>query len=143
MEYEISLPGLDAFAATFWKEVEGASVFAFHGPMGAGKTTLITALCRHRGVPGGMSSPTFSIINQYAFEQNGRTGTIYHIDLYRLKDAAEIEGAGVEDCVYSGDPCFVEWPERAPHLFEEGAVKVYVEPLSEGLRRVKIIKAGR
>ena len=143
MEYEFSLPRIDEFAATFWNEVEGATVFAVHGPMGAGKTTLITALCRYRGVAGGMSSPTFSIINQYAFEKNGRSGTIYHIDLYRLKDAAEIEGAGVEDCVYSGDTCFVEWPERAPHLFGEGAVQVYVEPVSEGLRRVKIIKAGR
>ena len=141
MEYEFSLPEIDAFAATFWNEVEAASVFAFHGPMGAGKTTLITALCRKKGVTGGMSSPTFSIINQYAYEQNGRSGTIYHIDLYRLKDAAEIEGAGVEDCVYSGDICFVEWPERAPYLFEEGAVQVYVEPVSEEVRRVKIIKA--
>ena len=106
--------------------------------MGAGKTTIIEALCKQKGVIDSMGSPTFSIINEYGFEKDGEEHTIYHIDLYRLKDEEEIIQAGVEDCVYSGAICFVEWPQKAPHLFDGQSVKVEIEAISEEERRVKI-----
>ncbi len=138
MEFNVSIEELEIFAKKFWKEVTSPSVFAFHGPMGAGKTTLIESLCRAKGVKSHMSSPTFSIINEYAFEEEGEEKIIYHIDLYRLKSEEEAIQAGVEDCIYSGSTCFVEWPERAEGLFDENTIHVYVEPLTEGIRRVKL-----
>ncbi|GAA4318140.1 tRNA (adenosine(37)-N6)-threonylcarbamoyltransferase complex ATPase subunit type 1 TsaE [Flaviaesturariibacter amylovorans] len=134
MTEELTLDALPDFAGRFWKAHAGSTVFAFHGPMGAGKTTLISALCAARGVPGAASSPTFSIINEYADAGGGR---LYHMDLYRLRDLEEIVGAGVEDCLLSGATCLVEWPEKAPELFDEQTVQVFVEPLGDGRRRVR------
>jgi tRNA threonylcarbamoyladenosine biosynthesis protein TsaE len=65
--------------------------------------------------------------------------TVYHIDLYRLNNEQEIIQAGVEDCVYSGNICFIEWPQKAPGLFDEKAVQVHVEAIGEEEREVKII----
>jgi tRNA threonylcarbamoyladenosine biosynthesis protein TsaE len=138
METEVSLGHLDAFARQFWQYAGEARVFAFHGEMGAGKTTLITALCQFKGVYENMSSPTFSIINEYAFQQNEETKTIYHIDLYRLKDEEEVIRAGVEDCLYSGAICLVEWPEIAAHLFDENTVHVYVETAGAATRKLRM-----
>ena len=135
---QITLSDLEAFAATFWNAVGDARVFAFEGPMGAGKTTIIEALCREKGVQDAMGSPTYSIINEYAYTENGQSRTIYHIDLYRLNDEAEIMGAGVEDAVYSGATCFVEWPQKAPALFDEKTVWVYIEPIGAERRSVKL-----
>lgn len=134
----VSLDNLPAFAHLFWGYVAEANVFLFYGEMGAGKTTIIEALCAAKGVKERMGSPTFSIINQYAYAENGKQNLIYHIDLYRLKDEQEIIQAGVEDCVYSGAICMVEWPQKAPGLFDASAVKISIEPESDTQRRVKI-----
>lgn len=139
MELQVLLERLDAFAALFWKETGDARVVLFHGSMGAGKTTLIAALCRAKGVQDIISSPTFSIINEYAFEEDGVLKKLYHIDLYRLKSEEDVVQAGVEDAVYSGALCFVEWPEKAPHLFDENVVHVFIEPVTATERRVKIL----
>jgi tRNA threonylcarbamoyladenosine biosynthesis protein TsaE len=138
MEFSVSLQGLSAFARTFWNTVSGASVVAFHGPMGAGKTTIIMALCREKGVEDTMGSPSFSIINEYAYGKEDPAKKIYHIDLYRLKDEEEVVQAGVEDCLYSGSICLVEWPEKAPHLFDEETVHVFIRPVSENERTIEI-----
>ena len=138
MEFRVSLDQLDAFAETFWKQVGSHRVFAFHGPMGAGKTTLITALCRARGVQDTMSSPTFSIINEYVYQEQGSEKKIYHMDLYRLRDEEEATTAGVEDVLYSGQTCFVEWPEKAPGLFDKEALHVTITPLTDSERLVTI-----
>jgi tRNA threonylcarbamoyladenosine biosynthesis protein TsaE len=138
MQFHVSLKDLDAFAKKFWESVGDAKVFAFHGEMGAGKTTIINALCHYKGVEDVTGSPTFSIINEYSFERNGKQNKIYHIDLYRLKDEEEIVQAGVEDCIYSAAFCLVEWPEKAPWLFEENAVHVFVRMLSPTQREVRI-----
>jgi tRNA threonylcarbamoyladenosine biosynthesis protein TsaE len=134
----VSIDKLNDFATAFWDYVNGEKIFAFHGPMGAGKTTLIEALCRKKGVRNVMGSPTFSIINEYAFLENGAEKLIYHIDLYRLKDEQEIVQTGVEDCIYSNEICFVEWPDKAPELFDENTVHVVIEPVNETERTVKI-----
>lgn len=138
MEVQLELNELDAFAHRFWKTVGDSKVFAFYGEMGAGKTTLIEALCRSKGVKDSMGSPTFSIINQYAFVEDDGEKIIYHIDLYRLRDEQEIVQAGVEDCIYSGAICFVEWPQKAPELFDENTVKIEIEATGEKQRKVRI-----
>lgn len=138
MRFQVSLQQLAGFAHSFWEMAGEARVFAFHGQMGAGKTTIITAICRARGVKDPIASPTFSIINEYEFNEAGSDKTIYHIDLYRLKDEEEVIRAGVEDCIYSDSICLVEWPEKAPHLFDDQTVDVYIEATSENERRIDI-----
>ena len=139
MTFHFSLEEINAFVHQFWKYVDGAKVFAVHGQMGAGKTTVIEALCRDRGVRDVMGSPTFSVINEYAYVEDGGEKIIYHIDLYRLKDEQEIVQVGVEDCIYSDSICFVEWPDKAAHLFDENAVHVFIEAVNETEREVKIV----
>jgi tRNA threonylcarbamoyladenosine biosynthesis protein TsaE len=134
----VSIDGLNDFANSFWHLVNEAKLFAFHGEMGAGKTTLITALCKEKGVKDVISSPTFSIINEYCFLQNDSKKKIYHLDLYRLNSMEEIIQAGVEDCIYSGDICFIEWPEKAPELLKENTVHIFVSIIDATHRQVKI-----
>ncbi|MDB5195713.1 MAG: hypothetical protein JWP88_83 [Flaviaesturariibacter sp.] len=138
MKWEVGLEGLDDFAQQFWTEVGETKIFAFHGQMGAGKTTTIGALCAAKGISGMASSPTFSIINEYKYSENGTDQSLYHIDLYRLKDEEEIIAAGVEECIFSNAICFVEWPGKAPHLFPENTMHVIIRPLSETVRTVRI-----
>jgi tRNA threonylcarbamoyladenosine biosynthesis protein TsaE len=138
MKWEVSLDGLDAFAIQFWQATGNAKVFAFHGEMGAGKTTTIAALCKAKGVVESPSSPTFSVINEYVYNEGGVSRSLFHIDLYRLKDEADISSTGAEDCIYSGAVCFVEWPEKAPYLFDSEACHVVIRPLSENTRQVSV-----
>lgn len=138
MEFQVFLNELKYFAEQFWKHAGEAKLFAFHGQMGAGKTTIINALCQCKGTKDATASPTFSIINEYNFNDDGEQKKIYHIDLYRLKNDEEIVRAGVEDCMYSGSVCMVEWAEKAPDLFDEKAVHIFIEPVTENERRVKI-----
>lgn len=138
MDVQVPINELPAFAQQFWQQVGDTKVFLFFGEMGAGKTTIIEALCLAKGVKERMGSPTFSIINQYNYTVDGLENTIYHIDLYRLKDEEEIIQAGVEDCVYSNSICMIEWPQKAPHLFDETAAKIFIEPVNETLRSIKL-----
>ena len=100
--------------------------------MGAGKTTFIHQLCLARGVTDTVGSPTFSIINEYRYAG----GSIFHIDLYRLKDEEEAFRAGVEDVLYSGEICFVEWPDRAPDIFPPDTVHARLEVLDPDTRKI-------
>ena len=138
MEMVFSLENMETAAAAFWQKAGTAKVFAFHGQMGAGKTTFIQALCRQKGVKQGMGSPTFSLINEYGGMEQGLPVTIYHIDLYRLNSPEDAVRAGVEDCLFSGHYCLVEWPERAPGLFPDDTVQVHIEPVDAQTRRLRI-----
>lgn len=138
MEILFKLDGIDHAAATCWQEAGTAKVFAFHGQMGAGKTTFIQALCRQKGVSQGMGSPTFSLINEYTGKEGDQPVTLYHIDLYRLNTPEDAVRAGVEDCLYSGHYCMVEWPERAPGLFPGETVHVYLDVADAQTRRLRI-----
>lgn len=138
MVQEINLEQLDEFARSFWKHVGNAKVFALHGEMGAGKTTFVSALCRAKAVQDAASSPTFSIINEYVFEEYGFEKIIYHIDLYRLNSREEILQTGVEDCVGSGEICLVEWPDKANWLFDENTVHIHIKVINESRREIKV-----
>lgn len=138
MTFTVSINSLKDFATSFWQLVKNEKLFAFHGEMGAGKTTIITALCKEKGVKDVISSPTFSIINEYRFFEQGNEKIIYHLDLYRLNSMEEIIQAGVEDCIYSDEICFIEWPEKAPELLSQKTVHVFIEMLDATTRRIKI-----
>ena len=138
MVFQVSTNALVEFATDFWDIVKDAKLFAFHGEMGSGKTTLITVLCKAKGVEELISSPTYSIINEYRFYENKTEKKIYHLDLYRLNSMEEIIQAGVEDCIYSGDICFIEWPEKIPEFLNENTVQVFIEIMGDTSRQVKI-----
>ncbi len=133
-----TLPEIDQTAQWLLNELEDRKVMALHGTMGAGKTTLVNAICNLLKVEDVVSSPTFSVINEYRYTQNGTPKRLYHIDLYRLKDEEEAVRTGVEDCLYSGDYCFVEWPERAKGLFPEDTATVYLRVEGDTDRSLEI-----
>jgi tRNA threonylcarbamoyladenosine biosynthesis protein TsaE len=132
MEICFHLQDILPAAERFWQQWPLQKVFAFHGAMGAGKTTFIHALCAVKGVTGTVGSPTFSIINEYAYPD----GKIYHIDLYRLRDEEEALRAGVEDVLYSGELCLVEWPGRAPGIFPPAAISIQIEAIDPETRKI-------
>lgn len=123
MRWTFSLEELPKVAGQIIGALAGNRAVALEGEMGAGKTTLVHAFCDKLGVKGAVGSPTFSIINEYAAVD----GPVYHIDCYRLKDEAEAIDAGVEDCLFSGHWCFVEWPGKIPHLFPGDAARLTIE----------------
>ena len=143
MEWIFSLDNINNVAKEFWKKINDKTVIAFHGPMGSGKTTFIHALCDVKSVKDVVGSPTFSIINEYeyvpiAIGSEGTKKILFHIDLYRLKDDKEAMKAGVEDVLFSGNVCLVEWPEKAPGLFPDNTAHVFMEWVDDKTRRLKI-----
>jgi tRNA threonylcarbamoyladenosine biosynthesis protein TsaE len=135
MELYFYLNDIENAAQQFLDATGGRKVFAFHGEMGAGKTTFINSVCKQMGVSDVVSSPTFSIINQY----KTYTGqTIYHLDLYRLKDEEEAIMTGVEDCFYSGHYCFIEWPEKSPGLLPDDTVHCFLTLAGNDSRKLQI-----
>ena len=135
MVVNFELTEIDNIATEIIALTANKKVIAFHGDMGAGKTTLIHALCQVLKVKDVVSSPTFSIINEY---RSGAGDIIYHLDLYRLKDETEAIAAGVEDCLYSGNLCLVEWPEKADKFFPPDAVHCYLKLVSHNERKLQI-----
>jgi tRNA threonylcarbamoyladenosine biosynthesis protein TsaE len=134
MEISYDLEQIRSAAEAFWLQFAPYRVFAFQGQLGAGKTTFIQALCMAKGVIETVTSPTFPIINEYKYPE----GRIFHIDLYRLRDEAEALRAGVEDTLYSGEICLVEWPERAPGIFPPETIRVRIEILDPSTRKITV-----
>jgi tRNA threonylcarbamoyladenosine biosynthesis protein TsaE len=132
MEISFQLQDIRLVAEKCWQQFPLQKVFAFHGGMGAGKTTFIHALCDVKGVTDTVGSPTFSIINEYRYPG----GKIFHIDLYRLRDEEEALRAGVEDVLYSGEICLVEWPDRAPGIFPPDTVELRIEAIDPDTRKL-------
>jgi tRNA threonylcarbamoyladenosine biosynthesis protein TsaE len=111
-------------------------LFIFEGEMGAGKTTFIKAVCAELGVKETVSSPTFSIVNEYV----AGTQVIYHFDFYRIKNLQEAYDIGYEEYFYSGNICLIEWPERVAALLPETFIKVEIEALSPDQRTFTFTK---
>ncbi len=122
---------LASAAKTLLDSFPASRAFAFHGEMGAGKTTFIKAICTELGVKDGMSSPTFSLVNEYNSDQGE---TIFHFDFYRIDNENDAYQAGLHEYFDSGNYCFVEWPEKVPSLLPTGAVHVRIT--TEGETRV-------
>ena len=134
MEVIFSLKDIAATAKRLLLETDGYKVFAFHGEMGAGKTTFIHALCDAMKISDVVTSPTFSVINEYKTKEGQ---TVYHMDLYRIKDENEALNAGVEDCLFSGNICLVEWPEKAPGIFPDDTLHIYITSIDDNTRKLK------
>ena len=111
-------------------------IFLFYGHMGAGKTTFINALCAALEVQDSTSSPTFSIVNEYASSH----GPLYHFDFYRLKDESEALDLGYEEYFYSGNYCFVEWPEKIENLLPSHYLKITIEAIDNQSRSITVEK---
>jgi tRNA threonylcarbamoyladenosine biosynthesis protein TsaE len=119
------LPGA---AKSFIAKMGQHPVFAFYGEMGAGKTTFIKEICRQLGVEENITSPSFSLVNEY-ITKHGEV--IYHFDCYRLKNTEEAFDIGAEEYFYSGNLCFIEWPERIEELLPADTVEVNITVYNE------------
>ena len=131
-----SLYELPATAKNLLDFSEQNKIFLFYGDMGAGKTTLIKSLCACLGSTDVVTSPTFSIVNEYV----SKTNKIYHFDFYRLKNQTEALDMGYEEYFYSGAYCFIEWPEKIPDMLPAQYVKVEINVLDNSSRRISIEK---
>jgi tRNA threonylcarbamoyladenosine biosynthesis protein TsaE len=134
MDLIYTLSQTDEIALQLVQKYAIAPVWVFQAPMGAGKTTLIAAIGKAMGIREAMSSPTFSIMNEY--EVQGKL--IYHMDWYRLESTAEARQAGVEAAIEEADMSLVEWPEKAPNLVPDNAVVIHIEILDPSRRRIYI-----
>ena len=134
-EWLFSLTNISVVAEAFADWRGDRRVFALHGDMGAGKTTLVHAICRAMGVKEAMSSPTYSLVNRYV---SGISGEILHMDLYRLADAEEALEAGIGEDLDSGAVCFVEWPSRSPELLPDDTTTLQLDVLADGRRHLYV-----
>ena len=131
MQYTFDLSHINE-AAKFFLEANPPRVVLFHGEMGAGKTTFIKALCLALGVQSPTSSPTFSLVNEYEAAES----LVYHFDMYRLKSETEALDFGIDDYLYSGNWCFIEWAEKIPNLIPEDHLVVTLTVTSDGKRQL-------
>ncbi len=109
------------------------SVVALYGPMGAGKTTLVSALMREMGSADEVTSPTFALVNDYL---TGAGEHIYHFDFYRINSLSEAFDLGYEDYFFSGNICLVEWPEKIEELLPDDTLRLYIDVMPDGGRRI-------
>lgn len=127
------LPGA---AKQLLKFSSGEKIFLFEGDMGAGKTTLIKALCAELAVKDMTSSPTYSIVNEYIYPN----GKVFHFDFYRIKSEIEAYDLGFEEYLYSKQYCFIEWPEKIKVLWPESYIQVIINQTKD---EVRTITAGK
>lgn len=130
MKIEFSLNEIEAVATKILKS-NPQKVILFNGEMGAGKTTLIKHLCKVLGVNNATSSPTFSLVNEYQIPNNQ---LVYHFDVYRLKSQNEALDMGIDDYLYSGNWCFIEWSEKIPDLIPENHSVITISVMGDGKR---------
>ena len=129
-----SLSDINRIASMFLMAHPADRIFAFYGAMCAGKTTFIKALCEEMQVLDYVTSPTFSLINEYQTENKG---TIFHFDFYRINNLSEAYDFGYEDYFYSNSYCFIEWPELIESLLPSTTVKVYIKEAENGTRIIE------
>lgn len=134
---EIIIPSLSSInkaAQQFLAQMGDHKVIAFYGEMGAGKTTFIKALCQTLGVEDVITSPTFSLVNEYTDSEGN---SIFHFDFYRIKKLDEVYDMGYEDYFYGGSLCLLEWPELIEDILPEEALKVTITEEADGSRKLK------
>jgi tRNA threonylcarbamoyladenosine biosynthesis protein TsaE len=134
MEIIFTLDEIDIAAAEVLAQ-NPEKIILFNGEMGAGKTTFIKALCRALGINNVTSSPTFSLVNEYASESGQ---IVYHFDVYRLKNENEALDMGIEEYLYSGNYCFIEWAEKIPNLIPEQHSVIALSVLPDNKRKLKL-----
>ncbi len=132
-----NIEDLPRAAAEFVAAMGDNRHFAFHAPMGAGKTTFISALCAALGSEDEASSPTFSIVNEYAVAPGG-SDKIYHFDFYRVETVEELLDMGLDDYWDSGSVCLMEWPENALGFLPDDTVDVRIEVLPDDSRMMTV-----
>ena len=130
MNIEFSLTEINEVAAQVLVQ-NPKKVILFNGEMGAGKTTFIKAFSKLLGVNDTMSSPTFSLVNEYQTSQNQK---IFHFDVYRIKSEDEALDMGIEEYLYSGNWCFIEWSEKIPNLIPQEHSLITIKMLANGNR---------
>jgi tRNA threonylcarbamoyladenosine biosynthesis protein TsaE len=121
-------------AKKFLRETEGSHIFAFYGQMGAGKTTFIKAICSELGVSDVVTSPTFTLINEY--KRPGKT-PVFHFDFYRIKNISEVFDFGFEEYTDGSSYCFMEWPEKIEYILPSDTLKIYITVNEDGSRSIK------
>jgi tRNA threonylcarbamoyladenosine biosynthesis protein TsaE len=134
---EFNLNTIENAAVELVKTFPNGRIFAFEGEMGAGKTTFIKALCRSLGVEQVITSPTFSIVNEYIDKDGDRI--FFHFDFYRIENVNEALDMGYEDYFYSDNMCFIEWPEKIEGLLPPETINLQIEVLDEENRKLSII----
>ena len=134
MKIEFSLHQLEDVAQKILNENPN-KVILFHGEMGVGKTTLIKQLCKSLGVTEATSSPTFSLVNEYETTSNQ---LVYHFDFYRLNKETEALDMGIDDYLYSGNWCFIEWAEKIPNLIPQSHSVITISLLPDGNRSLEL-----
>ncbi|MBD3581053.1 tRNA (adenosine(37)-N6)-threonylcarbamoyltransferase complex ATPase subunit type 1 TsaE [Flavobacterium selenitireducens] len=132
MIFEFDLEGIH-LAARQILDSDPKKVILFYGEMGAGKTTLVKEIAKSLGVEGATSSPTFSLVNEYHINPHER---LFHFDMYRLKSESEAYDMGMDEYIYSGHWCLIEWPELIPNLIPEAHTTVKLSVLDDGRRRL-------
>ena len=135
MEINFQLDNIADAARRFVEAIGSRRVFAFYGSMGAGKTTFIRALCEALGVSDVVTSPTFALVNEY---RSASGEPIYHFDFYRIRRLSEAFDMGCDEYFQSGHLCLIEWPELIEELLPEDAVRVTIEELPDGSRRMRL-----
>lgn len=133
------LTELPQIASKLVNEHKDVCVWVFDGEMGAGKTTLIKEVCNYLGVQDNISSPTFSLVNEYHSDQSD---VFYHFDFYRIEDEEEAIHIGVDDYFYSGRLCFVEWASNVASLIPDEYVHIQIEIQSENSRSLTATRYG-
>lgn len=127
--YCASIDSLSQVSESILKQFPAYKMILFKGDLGAGKTSLIKNLCKLLGVESAVSSPTFSLVNEYETSQND---IIYHFDFYRIKDVEEAFDMGVEEYFESGKICLIEWPEMIEEILPEKYLEVNISLKGEG-----------
>lgn len=138
METRIEIPSpqhLHKAAQTCLRHIQNTNVIAFSGELGAGKTTFIKALCNELQVTSPVTSPSFSIINEYVTAHQKQ---VYHLDFYRITDISEVFDLGYEDYFYSDSYCFIEWPEKIEELLPEDTLYIKIHVNSTESRTLEL-----
>lgn len=135
-----SLAELDATVAQVLATLNGRKKLLFYGEIGAGKTTFIKTFCHALGVQDTVTSPTFSLVNEYIYPLSTEVSAkVYHIDLYRLESLQEALDIGIEDYLYDANYCLIEWAELLEPILPENVARIHITPMEDSSRKLILL----